>query len=67
MTIVLAADDHEYDSVVRLWPCCNFTFETLPVALSTRACRFLLLHFGNKRPPCKKHEFLELSRQKLQN
>ena len=37
MTIVLAADDHEYDSVVRLWPCCKVTFETLPVALSTRA------------------------------
>ena len=47
MTIVLAADDHEYDSVVRLWPCCKVTFETLPVALSARACRFLLLHFGN--------------------
>ena len=49
MTIVLAADDHEYDSVVRLWPRCKVTFETLPVALSTRACRFLLLHFGNAR------------------
>ena len=48
-TIVLAADDHEYDSVVRLWPCCKVTFETLAVALSTRACRFLLLHFGNVR------------------
>ena len=47
--IVLAADDHEYGSVVRLWPCCNVTIETLPVALSTRACRFLLLHFGNVR------------------
>ena len=33
---------HEY--VVRFWPCCKVTFETLPVALSTRTCRFLLLH-----------------------
>ena len=49
MTIVLAADAHEYDSVVCLWPCCKVTYETLPVALSTRACRFLLLHFGNVR------------------
>ena len=27
MTIVLAADDHEYDSVVRLWPCCKGTLK----------------------------------------
>ena len=47
MTIVLAADDHEHDSVAPCWPCCKVTVETLPVALSTRACRFLLLHFGN--------------------
>ena len=47
MTIVLATDDHEHDSVAPCWPCCKVTLETLPVALSTRACRFLLLHFGN--------------------
>ena len=47
MTIGLAADDHEHDSVAPCWPCCKVTFETRPVALSTRVCRFLLLHFGN--------------------
>ena len=66
VTIVLAADDHEYDSVVRLRPCCKVTFEMLPVALSTRVCRFLLLHFGNVRH-AKSTSFLKLSRQKLQN
>ena len=57
LTIVLAADDHEHDSVAPCWPCCKLTFAT------PRACRFLLLHFGNAQKP----RVLKLSRQKLRN
>ena len=39
MAIVLAADDHEYDSVVRLWLCCKFTLCQPVLAVS---CCFTL-------------------------